>query len=556
MEKYDASKEINKLLVSEKSSDEVEKESREILSRKLYDYKIAELKNELIFYGSRDPSMDIETIDRVTDNDELESNFDKFKENISKEDKLDFVQYLAKEFPKASFYLVGGMVRDGFLGKKSKDIDIVIQGINPQQLEEFLKKYGKVDLVGKNFGVYKFWKTKVAQDKNITDAFNVQQEVDIALPRKEKSTGSGKRSDFEVIPDHSLDIQEDLSRRDLTINAMAYNLLTGELIDPFEGKKDLLEGKIRCVGNAEERFREDYSRMLRAIRFAVKLGFSFDKETYASICKNSQKIVEKDKNNSQIVPWETIGEELKKSFCIDASRTLELLDKSSLLKHVLPEIEELKKYQQPKKYHPVGDVFTHTRLALKSLPADSSLTLIFATLFHDIGKSKTQKIDNTGKITFYEHAQEGAILAKNVCERLRFTKLSTEKIALLVRKHMQMHQIEKMSISKIYKLFMEELPREILRLGIADISGCLSKELDSIEFSKNKITEFITKKEESKPLIMGKDLIKLGLKQGKIFGIILEKLFEIQLIRKIVDKNQMMEIAREIIKNEFVLSNN
>lgn len=549
MEQFDASGEIDELLKSDKSPDKLEKKSREILSKQLHDYIIAELQKELS--TSRDPVNDVELTDitKLSEKD-VEDNFFKFKKQIENEKRLEFVSELAKEFPEAKFYIVGGMVRDALIGKKSKDIDMVICGIARDQLEKAFEKYGKIDLVGRNFGVYKLWFEKI-----FTPDVQ-QQEIDIAMPRMEKTGGSGSKRDFEVKADEKYTIEDDLARRDLTVNAMAYDIIGGKLIDPFGGKKDLIGEKIKSVNNPDERFKEDYSRILRAMRFALKLNAKIEENTWRSMCDNFSNMVkifvDKNGKEKQIIPWETIGSEIKKMFIINPVRALDLLDKSGGLKYIFPEIEELKKFQQPKEHHPEGDVFTHTRLVLKALPENSSLTLVFAGLLHDVGKGITQKIDPvSGKITFYEHAQKGAELARKICERLKFTNLDTEKIVLLVEKHMQIHEIQKMKLSKIYKLLMEELPQELIRLGKADVLACLSDETGEINYATEKIKEFAAKKEEIKPLIMGRDLIELGLKPGKMFKQILNRLFEIQIEEKINEKEILLIKAEEIIK-EFI----
>ena len=169
--------------------------------------------------------------------------------NLSKWAKIPFIKQLIKKFPKADLFLVGGAVRDEILGRETKDFDFVIRGVSKDNLQKFLTTQGKVDLVGKKFGVFKF---KPKGWKGL--------EIDIALPRTEHSINfSGAYKDFKIQSNAKLKIEDDLSRRDFTINAMAFNIKKQELVDPFNGQVDLKKQKIKAVGKPEQRFREDYS---------------------------------------------------------------------------------------------------------------------------------------------------------------------------------------------------------------------------------------------------------------------------------------------------------
>ena len=174
---------------------------------------------------------------------------------------------LVEEFPKTEVFLVGGAVRDILLGKKITDIDLLVRNITGDELGDFLAKVGRVLFAGKQFGVWKF--NEIGKPRN--------EVYDIALPRTEFSLHKqGMYRDFTVKTNPRLPIEEDLARRDFTVNAMAYNLATETLIDPHAGQADLNNRLIRSVGAASDRFQEDYSRMLRAIRFSLQLGFAIE----------------------------------------------------------------------------------------------------------------------------------------------------------------------------------------------------------------------------------------------------------------------------------------
>lgn len=519
LSQYDVSEEISKVLESNKKSTElIEKEARDIISRTLHNYAVDELRKSIDSYN---PESEIEAIDTLDiTNEEIESNFSKFKEKINKEPRLEFIKELSKKFPQGKFYIVGGSVRDGLLGKKPKDIDMVVTNIKSEDLEESLKCIGKVDFVGRNFGVYKLWAERKFKQKDENTSVNEQEEIDIALPRKEKSLGTGKKNDFEIDTNSNYSIEDDLSRRDLTINAMAYDYLTGELIDPYNGKDDLLLRQIKTVGRAEDRFSEDYSRMLRAIRFAVKLNCKIEDKAWQAICNNAHQMTEKNEQGKQITPWETISKELEKSFVMNPVRTLDLLDKSWILKYVLPETDELKKFEQPKQYHSEGNAFKHTRLVMKALPDGSPFSLIFASLLHDVGKAQTYNLNKDGKITFHGHAEKGVEIAQKICDRMHIEKKIKDKILWLIKNHMKMFEVPKMKKgTKILELLMEneEYSRELLRLNQADTKASIPFEgysdksaYDvSIELIKNLQKD--SKGEKIKPIISGSDLIGLGL---------------------------------------------
>ena len=226
-----------------------------------------------------------------------------------------------KAFPKANLYLVGGALRDLLLLRPLKDLDFVVQNISPLSLEKWFKTRGTLCFIGTRFGVYQF---KTQKKKTLS--------VDIAFPRTEKkqSTSQGGYREFIFDVNPSLLIEEDLCRRDFTINSMAYDLKQKKIIDPFDGMKDLQKKCIRAVGIPGERFEEDLSRMLRAIRFACELNFSVEKKTMKSIYTLAPRLQNK-KHEHFIVPRETIGKEFLKGFFANPLHCLELYKKTGLL---------------------------------------------------------------------------------------------------------------------------------------------------------------------------------------------------------------------------------
>ncbi len=240
---------------------------------------------------------------------------------------LFFVKKFLDEFPDAELYLVGGAVRDLFMKRKMLDVDFdfVIRRLPEKELEDWFSVLGEIDFVGRTFGVYKFIPEGMDPSRH--------HAVDIALPRTERAHphSKGGYKEFDVQSDINLPLSEDLSRRDFTMNAMAINMRTGELVDPFGGERDIKQKLIRAVGNPSQRFDEDLSRMLRAIRFASELHFEIEPETQKAIVSNIARIQETretSEGKQHIVPRETLGVELAKSLTRNPSRALALLTRT------------------------------------------------------------------------------------------------------------------------------------------------------------------------------------------------------------------------------------
>jgi tRNA nucleotidyltransferase/poly(A) polymerase len=242
-----------------------------------------------------------------------------------------FIKELLAAFPKAQAFLVGGAVRDMMLGRKTKDFDFVVRGVPAKDLRRFLSKRGKVDLVGKRFGVFKFRPSSRVKGQGSSVAY------DIALPRTEKAGMSGGYRDFEVQSDQALPIKKDLARRDFTVNAMAWDLKHGRLADPFGGMKDLKKHVIRAVGKPDERFREDHSRMLRAIRFAVVLNFKIERRTWKALVRDIRHLND-EIGGRRTVAYEVAAKEFMKAFAGDPVRTMDLWRQSGASAALLPEL--------------------------------------------------------------------------------------------------------------------------------------------------------------------------------------------------------------------------
>ncbi len=231
----------------------------------------------------------------------------------------------AAELPGSRWFVVGGAVRDALLGRGIKDVDVLVAGVAFENVIAFLEARGSVDDVGRTFGVLKF----VGRDDGLT--------LDVALPRRERPAGTGGARDVETESDPSMRIEDDLARRDFTINAMAWEAAADRLIDPEDGRGDLEKKSIRAVGDPSARFAEDYTRILRGLRFAVQLGFGIEPATREAMLALMPRIND-ERDGQRLVPYELVARELLKSFAADPSRTAEVWEESGALALLAPEL--------------------------------------------------------------------------------------------------------------------------------------------------------------------------------------------------------------------------
>jgi len=515
----------------------------------------------------------------------------KFVLNMKTLDRNDFnfITNLKEKFPSAEIFLVGGAVRDMFLGKTTKDYDFVIRKVKINDLESFLSKQGEVNLVGQLFGVFKF------TPRN-GDKYNP---FDIALPRRDFSLKTGGYRDVEIQTNPNLAIDKDLSRRDFTINAMALKWIgcnrkggfKWQLADPYHGLDDLKRKIIRAVGRPQNRFAEDYSRMLRAIRLACQLNFKIEEATWQALKEQmvfinkidrkaetvySRQIAESAMIEKRIVPYEVIAKEFIRAFSYNPVKAFDLCDQSNAFQELMPELLEMKGCPQPENYHTEGDVWQHTRLALKNLkspafrkffssePVSNEVTI--AVLFHDIGKPytlQTPEKDNTDRIRFNEHDAVGAEKTKKILQQLKFSSpdkvgINVNETAWLVEQHMILIRgdIAKMRNRTIEKYFFNPAfsGEKLLQVSFADISATITDH-GPVSFDKfnqmvgriealKKLSE--TKKELPKPVITGLDIMnKFGLPAGPRIGELLEIIREKQLNGKVRTREEALDFLKK-----------
>ena len=314
--------------------------------------------------------------------------------------------------------------------------------------------------------------------------------------------------------------RDDALRRDFTINALFQDPLTDEIHDFVGGVADLRAGVIRAIGDAGARIAEDRLRLLRAVRFAARFGFAIEPATHAAIVAAAPTVTD--------MAAERIGDEIVKILTEGgARRGFDLLAETGLLQAVLPEVARFQGVAQPANFHPEGDVWTHTLLLLQQLPADAPETLALGALLHDVGKPLCAAT-NAGRITFHGHSSVGAELAVAICQRLRRSGTTWDRVAYLVRNHLRLLQAPEMRASTLKRMLAEDGFDELCRLARLDAlaSNC---DLGHVLFCERRRAELTSDELRPPRLLGGDDLIAMGYASGPALGAILHALEEAQL---------------------------
>lgn len=455
--------------------------------------------------------------------------------------------------PEAEWYLVGGLVRDAWLGRRGRrDFDFLVRGVGLERLATALAGHGEVNWVGRRFGVLKFRPAGSAE------------EVDIAWPRTERAGMSGAYRDFDVSYDPTLPVEADLARRDFTVNAMAWRLADGTVIDPYGGLADLAAGLLRAVGDPDRRFAEDLTRTLRGLRFACELGFRFEAATWQAMTAAVARLNERQADGSPLVAVETVAKELMKALVAAPAEAARLLEESGALAVLLPELHRLARVPQRPEWHSEGDVWTHTKLALASLgssqfaaffPGETASPLaIAAVLMHDVGKAPAMKL-NDGQLVFWGHAELGADLTRAVAGRLKLASagLDVEDLVWLVREHMFPHFVNLAEARKVTlaRRFVDRPDRgdALLHLHFADVAGSMRPGLgaDFTHFRALLAEVRSLRAAAPAPLLSGSQVMSsTSLAPGPAVGQLLERLREEQLAGRL----DTPEAAREWLRRQ------
>ena len=416
----------------------------------------------------------------------------------------DSVQFIVKKLTDAGFvaYLAGGCVRDLILGLKPRDYDVVTSA-TPEQIMQLFKRTVSV---GAQFGVVK---------------------VLLNHESYEVATFRGKSA------------EEDVSRRDFTINGLLYDLREQCVIDHVGGLKDIKMKLIRAIGDPQDRFEEDKLRMMRSVRLAARYRYRIEEKTFEAVQKLAHKIKE--------VSPERIRDELVKILTEgNAAMGIQLLQDSGLLVHILPEVSRMKGVPQPPEFHPEGDVWTHTLKMLENLQ-NPTPELAMGVLLHDVGKPLTFKIKD--RIRFDGHAEVGAKLALEICQRLKFSNKETEKIVQLVRDHLKFLSVKKMRPSTLKRFLRGEHLQDLLELHRLD-SISSHRSLENWEFCREQLASLGKEALNPPPLLRGEDLIALGYVPGPIFREILNSVEEAQLEGRISTREEALELVKQTYPRE------
>ena len=424
-------------------------------------------------------------------------------------------------------YYVGGFVRDKLMGIENKDVDIEVHGISPETLYEILKSFGEALSFGKSFGIFSL----------------KGYDIDIAMPRSERKTGLGHR-DFEVQIDPFIGEEKAASRRDFTMNAIMQDVLTGEIVDPFGGQKDISLGVIRHV--SDDSFAEDPLRVLRGAQFAARFGFSFAEETL-EICRNI---------DLSFLSRERVEEELKKALLKGKKPSLffETLRAEDQLRTWFSEVEKCIGIEQDPVYHPEGDVWVHTMEVLDRAAAfredvSDPYSFMLLALCHDFGKIVTTEEIN-GRIHAYGHETEGLPLVSDFLNRIVGENDVREYVLNMVPLHMKPNMVaySRSPVKSTNKMFdAAREPLDLIYFSMADRPLMVGED----PFSGN--SEFLFERyrvyEEmmSRPFVQGRDLVAAGLEPGEYFSELLEYAHKLRLAG--VDKKSALKQTLSYVKS-------
>ena len=432
-------------------------------------------------------------------------------------------------------YLVGGCVRDLLLGREPGDYDIATDATPEQVMRIFPQTYA----VGAQFGVVLVPMAKDPSVTSVVDQADVNhgrhrgKTVEVATFRSDIGYSDGRHPDQVRF---SKDPRQDVQRRDFTINGLLLDPLKNEVLDFVGGRKDLDAGIIRAIGEPELRFAEDKLRMLRAVRFTARFGYSIEPQTFAAIEKLAPQIhqVSRERVRDELTKMLTEGQ---------ARRAFLLLDETGLLHELLPEIEAMKGVEQPPQFHPEGDVFVHTLLLLEKLRHSCPPTLAWGALLHDVGKPPTFRVA-PDRIRFDGHVDVGVKMAEEICRRFRFSNHDTDQILALVKNHMRFAHAMQMSEATFKKFVRMPRFQEHLELHRIDCESSHG-DLTTYRFTREKIASMPPEAVRPRPLVSGDDLIDAGYVPGPKFKEILGAVEDRQLEGMLHSGDEAMEFVRK-----------
>jgi poly(A) polymerase len=433
---------------------------------------------------------------------------------------LDFAREVVVELRKAGHkaFCVGGCARDTLLGIEPKEYDITTSA-TPQEVSEI---FPHTVPIGVSFGVILV----------ITGKY----QFEVATFRKDQSYTDGRHPDKVI---YSSEEQEDVRRRDFTINGMLYDPIEEEVIDYVDGIRDIKSKIVQTIGDPYERFNEDKLRMMRAIRFSSRYNFELNLDTFLAIEKLAADITQ--------VSGERIRDEITKIITqSNPGHGLNMLSVSGLLKYILPDVEIMNGVEQPPEFHPEGDVFIHTCLVLDKLHKNQagvvSPELAIGALLHDVGKPPTFSVSD--RIRFNGHDKLGADMSKKICRDLKFSNKQIEVIYALIRDHLKFKDVFNMKKSTLKRFIGMPHFEEHMALHLADCQASHGLTA-AYDFVMEKYNDFEEEEIKPAPLISGRELIEMGYKPGPLFSDILNFVEEAQLEGEITNTQEAIEAVLE-----------
>lgn len=455
---------------------------------------------------------------------------------------LAFARAIAGRLQQAGFaaYFAGGCVRDRLMGRVPSDYDVATEATPA----EVMRLFPHHSAVGAQFGVVLVHSLNAgAENAGMNEAAEpggppAIRDVAVATFRTESSYLDGRHPEGVR---YARRPEEDVARRDFTINGLLYDPIADQLLDFVGGREDLARGVIRAIGSPAERFAEDRLRLLRALRFAARLEFTIDSDTWRAIEAAAPGItgISPERIRDEIVRMLTEGR---------ARRAFELLSDSGLLRILLPEVERMRGVEQPPQFHPEGDVWTHTLIMLEGLPEGCSPTLALGVLLHDVGKPPTFR-RAPDRIRFDRHAEAGAAIARDIARRLCLSVADSERVVALVAGHMRFMDAPRMRPATLKRFLRQPGFADHLELHRLD---CRSSHggFDAYEFVRAAQARIPPDELHPPRLLTGQELIAMGYPPGPLFKDILHAVEEAQLEGALAEP----EAARAWVRRHWPLA--
>jgi tRNA nucleotidyltransferase (CCA-adding enzyme) len=429
--------------------------------------------------------------------------------------------------------IVGGWVRDRLMGRESKDVDIEVYGIDAARLRELLERHGRVELVGESFQVFKLG------------------DIDVSIPRRESKSGRGHRA-FEVTGDPAMAPEDAARRRDFRINAIAWDPLTDEYVDPFDGRTDIARRLLRVVD--PERFADDSLRVLRAVQFAARLGFTLDDEA-SRLCR----AIPLDD-----LPAERIWSEFDKLlFAPRPSPGFTLAMDLGVVPALWPELQALSGCPQEAEWHPEGDVWVHTlqvideaRTRVDDLPRPKQVAVMLGAVCHDLGKPATTAFID-GRIRSLNHEEQGVPPTLSFLDRLNVWSLDgydvRGQVAGLVAQHLKpgsWYKVRGEVGDGAFRRLALKVDLELLaRVAKSDCLGRRPGRFDctAMDWFLDRARSLGVEHRPPAPILLGRHVLALGVRPGPRVGEIVKAVYEQQLDGTVTDLEQAIAMAKQII---------